>query len=43
MELHLMYVNVRKWTYHVSFVILTAVMLKVQVLMAAMSGQPVTL
>jgi hypothetical protein len=24
MELHLMYVNVCKWTYHVSFVILTA-------------------
>jgi hypothetical protein len=36
-----MYVNVRKWTYHVSFVILTAVLLKVQVLMAVMSGQPV--
>jgi len=35
-----MYVNVCKWTYHVSFVILTAVLLKVQVLMAVTSGQP---
>jgi hypothetical protein len=41
MELHLMYVNVCKWTYHVSFMILTTVLLKVQVLMAVMSGQSV--
>ena len=40
MELHLLNVNVCKWTYHVSFVILTAVLLKVQVLMAVTSGQP---
>jgi hypothetical protein len=41
MELHLMYVNVCKWNYHLSFVILTSVLLKVQVLMAVTSGQPV--
>jgi hypothetical protein len=39
MELHLKYENVCKWTYHVSFVILTAVLLKIQILMAVMSGQ----
>jgi len=34
-----MYVNVCKWTYHVSFVIVTAVLLKIQILMAVTSGQ----
>ena len=39
MKLHLMYVKVCKWTYHVSCVVLTAVLMKIQILMAVTSDR----